>query len=85
MRFGFFVGFLIGAAIASLYTLAERAEAPAGADVDLEHATPQHVVDKLAAQARTAKLAAEEAAKQKEEEMRREYEETLRRATEHDK
>ena len=78
MRIGFLIGFLIGAAVASFWALAERPVAPE--EVVSEAPPSEQVLDRLSRQAREAKHAAEEAAREKEQEMLREYEQTRRRA-----
>jgi uncharacterized membrane protein len=78
MRIGFLIGFLIGAAVASFWALAERAEPAVETPPDAP--TSEQILDRLSRQAREAKVAAEEAARQKEEEVLREYEEAKRRA-----
>jgi hypothetical protein len=67
MRFGFFLGFLIGAAIASLISLSQQEEPGP------EAAGP---LDQLKRQAREAREAARLAAAEKEAEMLRDWEKT---------
>jgi hypothetical protein len=65
MRLGFFIGFLIGAAIASLLTLSEQE------DVSTADSGP---LDQLKRQAREAREAGRQAADEKEREMLQEWE-----------
>jgi hypothetical protein len=68
MRFGIFLGFLIGAAIASLLGSAERAELGAESGGGL--------IDKLKRQADEARAAARAASEEKQAEMLRDWERT---------
>jgi hypothetical protein len=71
MRFGFFVGFLIGAAIASLLSMSEQDESPVGAG--------SGPLDALKRQAQEAREAARQAAADKEAEMLKDWDETRHR------
>jgi len=73
---GFFVGFLVGALIASIKREPDVAEAPGLAATVIEDDEPQGLVDKLKAQAREAVTAAREEADRKEAELLREFEAT---------
>ena len=84
MRLGFFLGFLIGAAVASALSKAERGEAPPSpreAARKLEAGVPaaRDAIEQFKQQAREAMDAAREAADEKEAEMRRQFEESTRR------
>lgn len=70
-RLGLFLGFVVGAAIASFTSLAQQAEE--------EEAAPSGLVGALRRQAREAVEAGREAAEAKEEEMRRRFEQLRRR------
>ena len=70
MRLGFFLGFLIGAAIASLLSLSEAEEPGEGAGP----------LEQVKRQAREAREAGRQAAAAKEAEMLRDWEETRHRA-----
>ena len=74
MRLGFFLGFLIGALVASIKRGPERAEAPGRAATVIEEARPRGLVDKIKTQAREAVAAAREEADRKEAELLREFE-----------
>lgn len=66
-RLGFLLGFLVGAGIAALVSLAERPETQGGLPKALQQ------------QLREALRAGQEAARQKQAEMRRRFEEATRR------
>jgi hypothetical protein len=80
MRLGFFIGFLIGAGIASLMTMLQE-EAPAaeegGADGSAAGSNP---LDALKRQAREARDAGHQAAADKEAEMMHDWDEARHRA-----
>lgn len=84
MRLGFFLGFLLGAGLASFLSMAKRAEAPD--DAALLSSTPSQrsnqVLDKIKQQAREAREASKEAAMEKEAEMLRAYDEAVHRKPE---
>ena len=69
MRFGFIIGFLIGAGIASVISLAESEDAQANGD-----ATDAGLLDRVRTQAQEAREEARKAAAEKEAEMQREWE-----------
>lgn len=76
MRLGFFIGFLIGAAIATVLSRPERAEAP-GEEEAVAAPTPaqaEGIVARLKRQSQAARQAAREAAAEKEQEMLRDWE-----------
>jgi hypothetical protein len=71
MRLGFILGFLLGAALASLFSAAEREkQAPEGA----RGSGPQQILSALKQHVRDAKEAAQEASLEKQAEMQRDYE-----------
>lgn len=76
MRLGFFVGFLIGALVASIKRGPEVAEAPGRAAPVIEETQPLGLADKIKRQAREAVAAAREEADRKEAELLREFEAT---------
>jgi hypothetical protein len=77
MRMGFFLGFLIGAAVASILSQT-RKEDDAPVSVTIEDTDREGPLDKLRRRAQDAMQAAREAAEEKEREMLRRYEETRR-------
>ena len=72
MRFGIFLGFLIGAAIASLISAPESAEAPGKAGAE----SGGGVVDKLKRHAEEARAAARQASEEKQAEMLHDWDQT---------
>lgn len=84
MRLGFFIGFLIGAAVASVMSKSERVDTPErdGLNttvVEEEDAGAGGVLGSLRRRAREAVQAAREASDEKEAEMLRNFEETTGR------
>jgi hypothetical protein len=75
MRFGFFIGFLIGAAIASLISMSADEDAD---DLPSDSTNP---LDQIKRQAREARLAGQKAAAEKEAELLRDWEEARHRDT----
>jgi hypothetical protein len=72
MRFGFLIGFLMGAGIASLFSSSETAE-PGDAVVA---EGPAGIVGKLKQQAADARAAARKASEEKQAEMLRDWEQS---------
>ena len=83
MRLGFFVGFLIGAAIASILGKGQREEAPSTPGEAVQRLTDEassdgSPLDQLKARLQEAKAAAKEAAAEKESELLRRYNEATK-------
>ena len=82
MRLGFFLGFLIGAAIASVIARAERAETPPASEASQgpapETASTKGAIEQLRQRAQEAMAAAKEAADQTEADMQRQYDQATR-------
>jgi hypothetical protein len=80
MRLGFFIGFLIGAGIASLMTMLQEEEPSAVEDVTDDAAAGSNPLDALKRQAREAREAGRQAAADKQAEMMHDWEEARHRA-----
>ncbi|MPZ48549.1 MAG: hypothetical protein GEU75_04420 [Dehalococcoidia bacterium] len=86
MRLGFFLGFLIGAAVASVLGKVEHGEAPAveeaaqklESEIDAATESPKNALGQLKQHAREAMDAAKEAADEKEAEMRKAFEQSTK-------
>ena len=79
LRAGFFLGFLTGAGVASLFSDTHRAEAPGAPDAAGGVAAAGGLLGGLRSLIQEMKVAAQQAAAEKELEMRRQFEQTTRR------